>query len=234
MSAARYGSLPFQEQIDFFREKVNIPTATWTDVYAVEHEYAFTVAGAARDDLVADFRAAVEKVINDGGTLEQFRQDFDDIVKRRGWAYQGGRNWRTRVIYETNLRQSYHAGREAQMDDPELRKARPYGLYRHGGSTEPREEHLALDGTVLPLDDPFWDTWTPQNGWGCTCKKFMVSARDVERMGLSVSKRAPEIEWEDRVVGATGPNPRTVRVPKGIDPGFEYRPGRSRRQARRG
>ncbi len=56
----------------------------------------------------------------------------------------------------------------------------------------------------------------------------MVSERDLERQGLTVGP-APEIEYEDRTIGVTSPNgPRTVRVPKGIDPGFEYAPGQSR------
>lgn len=225
---AEYGSLPFAEQIEFFRQKHPELTAAWTDIYAAEHDHAFMVAGAAKADLLADFRAAVDKAIAEGTTLQAFRRDFDTIVEKHGWSYNGGRNWRTRVIYETNLRQSYHAGREAQMADPELQKRRPYGLYRHGGSEDPRPEHLAWDGLVLPLDDPWWDTHTPQNGWGCKCKKRMISAADAERMGLSVADAAPAIDWEEKTVGIRGPSPRTVKVPKGIDPGFEYRPGKSR------
>lgn len=227
MASAAYGSLPFAEQIDFFRKKVDIPTDAWTDVYAAEHNHAFMVAGA-RGEVLTDMRAAVQRFIEEGRTLAEFRKDFDAIVARTGWAYNGGRNWRTRVIYETNLRQSYNAGREAQMADPALRRARPYGLYRHGGSAEPRQQHLAWDGIVLPLDDPWWDTHTPQNGWGCSCKKYSLSERDVQRMGLKVLDQAPPIEWEEKTVGIRGSNPRTVRVPKGIDPGFEYRPGAGR------
>ncbi len=230
MASAAYGSLPFAEQIDFFRQKVNIPTKAWTDIYTAEHDHAFMVAGA-RGEVLTDMRAAVERSIKEGSTLEEFRKEFDDIVARTGWAYNGGRNWRTRVIYETNLRQSYHAGREAQMSDPALRRARPYGLYRHGGSAEPRPDHLDWDGIVLPLDDNWWDTHTPQNGWGCTCKKFMLSERDVKRMGLKVRDKAPPIEWEGKTIRNRGPNPLPVQVPKGIDPGFEYRPGASHIEA---
>jgi hypothetical protein len=231
MAATAYGSLPFDEQIEFFRAKHPVLTRAWTDVYAAEHEHAFMVAGAAKADLLSDLLAAIDQVVADGGTLAQFRKDFDDIVERHGWQYKGGRNWRTRVIYETNLRQSYNAGREAQMADPDLRRRRPYGLYRHGRSEHPRPEHLAWDGTVLPLDDPWWETHTPQNGWGCKCRKLMVSAADVERMGLQVAGQAPPVVWEEKIVGAKGPSPRTVKVPRGIDPGFEYRPGRTRATA---
>ncbi|WP_241085745.1 phage head morphogenesis protein [Candidatus Vondammii sp. HM_W22] len=224
MTSAAYGSLPFQAQIDFLKQKVSIPTAAWTDVYAGEHDHGLMVAGA-RGQVLEDVHSAIARFINQGNTLADFRKDFDGIVARTGWAYNGGRNWRTRIIYETNLRQSYNAGREAQMADPALRKGCPYGLYRHGSSAEPREEHLAWDGTVLPLDDPWWNTHSPQNGWGCSCKKFTLSKRDVQRMGLAVAEQAPPVQWEEQTVGIRGPSPRTVRVPKGIDPGFEYRPG---------
>lgn len=226
--AVSHGSLPFQEQIDYFKGKTNIPTRAWTDVYNVEHDRAFVVAGTTKQALLADMRGAVEKAITSGLTLEQFRADFDRVVSKHGWEYNGSRGWRTRVIYETNLRQSYNAGREAQMADPELRKRRPFGLYRHGDSANPRPQHLAWNGTVLPLDDPWWSSHSPQNGWGCKCKKFMVSQRDVDRQGLKVGP-APEIEYEDRTIGVNSPNgPRAVRVPKGIDPGFEFAPGQSR------
>jgi hypothetical protein len=229
--AISYGSLPFNEQLSYFRDKINLPTRSWTDIYTVEHDYAFVVAGAIKRDLLVDLRAAVEKSIAKGTTLEQFRKDFDQVIGKHGWQYQGERGWRTNVIWETNLRQSYNAGREAQMADPELRKRRPYGLYRHGDSAHPRPQHLAWNGTTLPLDDPWWATHSPQNGWGCKCKKFMLSARDVERQGLKVGP-APAIEWEDRTVGKNSPNgARAVRVPKGIDPGFEHAPGQSRLDA---
>lgn len=228
MAPAAYGSLPFKEQIAFVRSKITIPTAAWTDIYAAEHDHALMVAGA-RGDLLMDMRGAIEGFIERGETLADFRKQFDDIAARHGWAYNGGRNWRTRIIYQTNLRQSYNAGREAQIE--QVKKTRPYGLYRHGGSSDPREEHLAWDGLVLPLDDPWWDTHSPQNGWGCSCKKYTLSQRDVERMGLTVAEQAPPVEWEEKVVGSRGPSPRTVRVPKGIDPGFEYAPGKSRIQS---
>ncbi|SDI83724.1 Phage Mu protein F like protein [Pseudomonas flavescens] len=226
--AVSHGSIPFREQIDYFKNKIDLPTSSWTDIYQQEHDYAFVVAGANKRALLADLRGAVEKVITSGGTLEQFRQNFDKVVEQHGWQYNGGRGWRTRVIYETNLRQSYNAGREAQMADPALRKRRPYGLYRHGDSANPRPQHLAWNGLVLPLDDPFWATHSPQNGWGCKCKKFMLSERDLERQGLAVGS-SPAIEYEDHVIGKNSPSgPRTVRLPKGIDPGFDYAPGRSR------
>lgn len=221
-------SLPFREQAEFFRRKLNMPTEAWTDVYAQQQNYSFMVAGANRNDLVADFRAAVDKAITDGGTLEDFRRDFDEIVARYGWSYNGGRNWRSRVIFETNLNTTYMAGRYEQL--MAVREDRPYWQYLHSDAVEePRPLHEGWDGMVLRWDDPWWQYHFPTNGWGCQCRVIALSDSDLQRMGKDGPDTAPPIEWEERVIGQRSPGgPMTVRVPRGVDPGFEYVPGRSR------
>ena len=225
-------SLPFREQNEFLRRKLNLPTNGWTDVYGREHDYAFTVAGANRDDLVADFHQAVQRAIEGVTTLEQFRKDFDRIVAKYGWSYNGGRNWRSRVIYETNLRSSYMAGRYEQL--MAVGEERPYWQYLHSDAVEfPREEHEAWNGMVLRWDDPWWQYHFPVNAWGCQCGVRALSSDDLVRMGKTGPDTAPAIVWETRTIGQRSPQgPRTVQVPQGIDPGFEHIPGRSRLESR--
>lgn len=218
------GSLPFREQIEFFRRKVNMPTAAWTDLYTHEHDYAFVVAGANRDAIVSDFRAAVEKAIANGGTLEEFRKDFDRIVAKNGWDYNGGRNWRSKVIYDTNLSTSYAAGRWQQLQDA------PFWKYEHADWVEhPRQQHLAWDGLVLSREDPWWQVHYPPNGWGCQCSVRGLWPRDMQRLGKQGPDAAPDVTMVEHSIGQRSPNgPRTVSVPSGIDPGFEYAPGSTR------
>ncbi|MCW9029251.1 MAG: phage head morphogenesis protein, partial [Kangiella sp.] len=212
----QYGSLPFLEAIQFFRGKLNIPTEHWTDLWQGQHSKGFMIAGAVKSDLLSDFRQAVDKAISEGTTLADFRKDFDRIVKKHGWQYNGGRGWRSRVIYDTNIRQAYNAGRWDQIQ--RIKNRRPYLLYRHGGSANPRPMHLSWDGLVLPVDDPWWDTHMPQNGWGCSCKVFSLSESDLVRRGLKVDQ-APDngsYEWANPNTG------EKHRVPNGIDPGFAH------------
>lgn len=220
-----YGQLPFAEQIAFFRRKVNLPTHSWTDIWQGEHDHAFVVAGANRDDLVADFRAAIDKAIAQGATLEDFRKDFDAIVAKHGWSYNGGRNWRSRVIYETNLRTSYAAGRYAQIQA--IKHRRPYVQYEHSDAVEhPRPEHLAWNGLVLHVDDPWVVVhWCP-NGFGCQCAWRSLAKRDLTRLGKDGPDQAPPMNMQTVTVGTRGPTPRTVETPAGVDPGFGYAPGR--------
>ena len=227
-SAAQHTQLPFTEQIEFFRGKTNLNTESWSDVWHDAHDRAFVVAGAAHDDLVADLRGAVDKAVADGTTLDTFRRDFDAVVAKHGWTYKGGRDWRTRVIYGTNLRTSYAAGQYQQMKA--IAERRPYWRYRHSDASEhPRHQHVAWDGLVLKHDDPWWDVHYPPNGWGCKCYVEALNERGLRRLGKEGPDRAPAVRMRTVTVGAKGPTPRTVEVPEGIDPGWAYAPGQGQR-----
>lgn len=212
--------LGFQEQIDFFRSKLSLGTQTWTDIWEAAHDRSFVVAGAMKADLLDEIRQSVDKAIATGTTLETFRKEFRDTTDRLGWpgdagkGTTGGFNWRTKVIYETNLRTSYAAGREAQLADPGLQKLLPFRRYVHNDSVlHPRPQHLAWNGLTLPHDHPFWATHSPPNGWGCRCRVTAVAA---PRKGDATK---PPAGWDD-MDADTG-------APPGIDKGWGYAPGAS-------
>ncbi len=41
--------------------------------------------------------------------------------------------------------------------------------YETVGDDRVRDEHWALDGLIRPINDDFWKTHFPPNGWGCRC-----------------------------------------------------------------
>lgn len=215
--------LPFPEQIAFFRRKLGnlVPTQAWDDLIAAEHDSAFMLAGAAKADLLTDLAAAVDTAISQGTGIEAFRRDFRAIVARHGWTgWTGegsvrGEAWRVGVILRTNARTSWAAGRMAQLRAAGF----PLWVYRHGGSLEPRLQHLSWDGLVLPSDHPFWATHYPPSDWGCTC--YVLGARSdrgARRLGGDPEKQPPA-GWAriDRRTGA----------PVGIGKGWGYAPGAS-------
>lgn len=218
---------PFKYQVAAFRLRLAQlqGTVKWDDVWQAQHDRAFMVAGAMKADLLADLAAAVDKAISQGTSLEAFRKDFRALVEKNGWhgwtgeGTKGGEAWRTRVIYRTNLATSYAAGRLAQLVDQKY----PFWVYSHGGSLEPRVQHLAWDGLILPADHPFWATHAPPNGWGCSCR--VTGARSVGsayRVGGN-----PAVKLDD---GWQTVSPKTG-APVGIDKGWAYAPGASTAQA---
>ncbi len=237
-ASAEYVAQPFQAAIDYFRGKVPLPTERWTDLWEGMHARAFTVAGATREALLCDIRQAVDKAISQGTTLETFRKDFSQICARHGWSPRGGQDFRARVIYETNLSTSYAAGHYKRMTDPDVRDARPYWRYVRSSSEHPRPEHLAWVGITLPWDHPWWERHYPPNGWGCKCGVVSCSPRELRQLQAEeAAQRAtgedvttpirteapPEstYEWTDRRTG------EVRQVPKGIDPGWAYNPGKA-------
>lgn len=220
------GSLksPFEAQIAFFRRKVNVPTARWADLWREHHAHGFMVAGLARADLLEDMRQLVARA-QAGQSLSAFKAEFGRLVDAAGWEPRGGKAWRAKVIYDTNVRQAFNAGRYAQLTDPDMLKVRPYWMYQHSPESKvPRPLHKSWHGTVLRHDDPWWKTHMPMNGWGCKCRVRAVSKRDIEREGLKLLDRGPDDgsrEWIDKFTG------ETHMVPNGIDPGFDYNVGQA-------
>lgn len=214
---------PFAEQLAALRLRFADlrPTAKWDDLWQAEHERAFMVAGATKADLLADLAEAVDRAVSQGTTFETFKGEFRNIVEKHGWhGWTGegtakGEEWRMRVIYRTNIATSWAAGRMAQLVDGKFK----YWVYKHGGSREPRLQHLAWDGIALQPDHPFWATHAPPNGWGCSCLIYGArSAAGIKRVGGDPEKELPD-GWQVR-------DPKTG-APVGIDKGWDYAVGRS-------
>jgi len=221
-ATVQLGTTPFKEAVDYFRAKVNLPTESWRDLQGQMHAKAFVVAGVMREDILCDFRKAVDGAIAEGKTLQQFRKDFDSIVAKTGWQHNGTRNWRSEIIYSTNLAVAHAAGRERQMQDPVHRKLFPYGRYICMMDGLERPEHRAWHNTILPLDDPWWSTHTPPNGWRCRCRKEAVSKYDARALGIPISDKAPSDPTVEHIDRTTG---EVTQIQKGIDPGWNYNPG---------
>lgn len=228
---------PFPAAISYFENKLKLPTASYTDIYREQHAHAFVVAGATADALVEDFYNALHKALNEGTGLKQFQADFDQITTTHGWSHHGSAGWRSKLIYDTNIRQAYNAGKYAQMIS--VMHLRPYWVYRHHSIVNPRVEHQFLDNLILAADNPRWEYIMPQNGYGCQCTVDSMSQLEAndefKRQSKTGLDETPAIRWEEKTIGTTGSNPRTVKVPivthngkdTMIDPGFAYNPGKA-------
>jgi len=210
-------------------------TVRWSEMWQEEHARAFTVAKIAKLDLLAEVQAAVADVIANGGTFEQFRANVEPMLVRAGWwgqvndaALTGTADTvnvgphRLRTIYDTNLRVSRAAGRWRRIQ--ELKAVRPYLRYTAVLDARTRPAHRAWHGTILPVDDEWWDTHYPPCGWFCRCSVMQLSERDLARHGWSVTARPPMGTPQPFLrAGSTTP----VLIPEGISPGFGYNAGKA-------
>lgn len=242
--------LPPEEAIKWFREKGYALNFDWRDMWGQDHARFFSVAKATQLDLLADIHDAVDKAIAQGQTLQQFTNELHPQLEKRGWwgkdtmvdpltqqkkRVQLGSPRRLKTIYETNLRMAMAAGRweraERLKKQEKAAGRQVYLRYVCIRDGRERDEHRAWHGLILPIDDKFWETHAPPNGWGCRCKVMVLTERDVVRYGFAPSAKAPAINLQtwvnDRAQDPAG-GPVKVMVPKGIDPGFEFNPGKIR------
>ncbi|KJR41902.1 mu-like prophage Flumu F protein [Candidatus Magnetoovum chiemensis] len=221
---AQYKDLPFDEAIEYFRQKINLPTATWKDLWQEMHTRAFVIAGAMKSELLSDFRAEIAKALSEGTSIQEFRKNFDNIVSKHGWTYKGSRKWRTGVIFNTNLTVAYQAGRYKQMTTETALKAFPYWRYRTMDDRRVRPEHASWNDVTLKADDPWWSSHYPPNGWGCRCQVENITQKEMERLkaGGRIRTTAPQdgtYQWKDEDTG------EVREIPVGIDAGWAYNPG---------
>lgn len=197
----------YKEAVDYFKKKINIPTKRWNSLKGAMHTRAFTVAGAMRADILLDFRNAVDRAIEKGDSLQDFRDNFYKIASK--WraadpSFDAKMEkpkygaWRSKVIYQTNMLTAAAAAQERQARAmPDVFTHAKYVCMMLPGS---REEHKHWNGTVLPVNDPWWEKHSPPNGFGCLCEKEFISKYEMDRGDEKVT-RAPTAANDTRNIG---------------------------------
>lgn len=231
-----FSSEPAPEVRRYFEAKGLKPSFNWRDVWAEEHAFAFTVAKATELDVLTTIRDDFEKALLAGQTPEHFAKKLEPRLRELGWwgkksaidpltgeavVAQLGSPRRLKTIFWANSRTAHAAG--AWERAQRTKRALPYLVYLLGPSIEHRPHHVEREGTVLPIDDPFWDSWYPPNGWGCKCWVRQITRHEAEDMGgVSETPDIPTKTYRNKRTG------QSADIPVGIDPGWHTNPGKAR------
>jgi hypothetical protein len=244
------------EVTSYFDGKTSTPAFSWADVWAEEHAYKFTVAKAVELDVLNAFRSTISTAIAEGQGFESWKPQIEKELTKLGWwgprmvsdptGAQPDRmvnfasDRRLKTTFWANLNSARAAGQWERAQ--RSKRVLPYVLYVRTTSSDPRVEHLQWVGLILPIDDPFWRTHWPPNGWQCKCQVRMISARERDRLlgterviGQDLDGNDIKIRYTDQAPDL-GPdiqyrNRRTGEisiVPPGIDPGWQTNPGLAR------
>lgn len=218
---AREFGVTFQGAIDNLKGKLPEATMKWDDLAGPVHGKVFAIAGAVNTDVVSDIHKSLVSALEKGTTITQFRKDFDATVQKSGWTYKGKRGWRTKVIFDNNMRSAHMAGRWEQLLANQ--DNRPYLQYRTAGDARVRQQHRQWNGLIYPISDSFWQTHYPPNGWGCRCTIRAYSGIELIAKDMFVSK---PFDFKTREVISKDGEFKDI-VPLGIDPGWDHNVGQS-------
>lgn len=242
MTKLRPPGPPPREALAFFEAKGYRIGFDYRDVWKEEHNVAFTVAKAMELQVLQTVRGEVDRALRDGTTLRTFQKTLKPRLEQLGWwgkkdvedprtgdirEVQLGSPRRLETIYRTNLRTARAAGQWDRIQ--RTKDVAPLLVYRLGPSERHRPEHEAWNGVILPVDDEFWLTHMPPNGWGCKCYVVQVDEEQADRLGGSRARPdTTPVSWYNSRTG------QTEQVPRGIDPGWDYNPGITRLPTLRG
>ncbi len=242
------------DAIAYFQSKGYAITWNWGEARDEAHARAFTVAKAARLDILQDFREGLQQVLEEGLTEREWLQMMEPKLRAKGWwgkqvivdsqggaeVVQLGSPHRLRTIYRTNKFSAYQAGRYRRQKA--AAEARPYWQYIAIMDARTRPSHAALHGQVFRHDDPIWESIYPPNGFNCRCRVRTLSQARLDAEGLTVQSSAGRASEEmvdaglDKRTGEIYQKPVTVVRAKGrdgrdvefrTDPGFNVNPGRA-------
>ena len=78
----------------------------------------------------------------------------------------------------------------------------PMLTYKTQKDARVRPAHAVLDETTLPINDPFWDTYYPPNGWRCRCNVIQTAGPE-RRNDLEPSEEQTPVAFRNNP-GKTG------------------------------
>lgn len=170
----------FEEAIAWFQRRFPVTEAVLAALGEYAGERAWTVAGIAQLDVVLDVFRSIEQAIANGTPLDEWKQEMGEKL----FAAWGKRDSaRVETIFLTNVQKAYNAGRWRQVKDPLVVKARPFLGYDAilDGRTSPVCKRC--DGTLLPADDPWWESHVPPLHHRCRSTIRSFTKREADRRG---------------------------------------------------
>ncbi len=195
---------PSPEVVKYFKNKGIKGSYSWKDIFEKEHAYNFTVAKATEIEVLQTLKEDIQKAIDEGLSFRSYQKVAEERLQKLGWwgekkqidpktgkeeLVQLGSKRRLETIFNTNIRTANASGKWERID--RTKKLLPYLQYKLGSSRVHREEHKTYADTVLPVDDAFWSTHYPPNGWGCKCWVRQISNEEAQNLGISDSPPRP-------------------------------------------
>lgn len=211
-----------KEALDYLQSKGLKPGKSYDAVWREEHNNAFTVAGITNKRVLADIHKSLVKALAEGQPYGEWAKGVHKHFVKLGWDSDTNvAPRRVRTVFETNMRVAQAVGQWDRIQ--KTKSALPYLKYMLGPSERHREQHVKFAGTCLPVGHPWWDTHFPPNGYGCQCWVLQLTKGQAKQQGIT-----DDANLDDTMETYIDPDGVAHDVPIGIQPGWDYNPGKTR------
>ena len=184
------------------RDRVRVRREVFDTLLPEMKARAITAAGIEDMNALGRIQEAIAAVPEGGDWKTARKQIAAELSEQWGEAEPGkpskGAQARAETILKTNTSQAYAASRWAEQQA--FKEDFPYLLYSTRGDSRTRPSHAALDGKILPVDDPFWRDHYPPWEFGCRCIAIGMTAEEAQTKGVMTPK-------EKQRFGSTFGNP---------------------------
>jgi SPP1 gp7 family putative phage head morphogenesis protein len=170
-----------EEAIAWFQARVPLRKEEWARLQEVARRRAFTVAGVASLDLLAEVWESLVRALEEGTPYEEWKRGVREKLES-AWGKRDGQ--RVETIFRTNVQMAYQSGRWAQLQNPEVKATHPYLMYDAVLDSRTTEICRARNGTVLPADDPWWRRNWPPLHFNCRSGVRPLTEAEARRRGV--------------------------------------------------
>jgi len=181
------------DAIEYAKAREVVLPEVFYGLLAQYQQLAFTVMGLAAIAQIEAVADSLNKAIENGTSWD----DWANEAVKKNWVLSKAH---ADTIIRTNAQVAYNAG---QWRGFEIGKSLyPYLMYSSIRDTRTRPSHVKLNGVVLPVNDPYWQTHSPPMGFNCRCALIALKQRDYDKMAENGTiKEPPDVKPDSEGFG---------------------------------
>ncbi len=137
---------------------------------------AFVVSGLEDLRMAKEIRDAIAELPR-GAAWEDVKAQVAEKLEAGGFS-KAAASHRATLLLRHHGFAAY--AQEQYRNLQEMKDVFPYWQYKTMGDEKVRSSHAALDGLILPADDPFWRDHYPPWEWNCRCQVVGVTQEEYD------------------------------------------------------
>ncbi|WP_414664893.1 phage head morphogenesis protein [Horticoccus sp. 23ND18S-11] len=188
--------MPHKEASDFIKDKPAVSRAVFEQMLPEVQARTFLISGSVPLDIAQKLRDRIAD-IPAGGDWDTAKRELADSLtpylrpdpgakndagdlmseSERAAAAEMAAQRRAELLLRTHGYQAYAASQYEVMQ--RQTDVFPYWRYQTAQDDRVRDSHAALEGVVVPANDPFWRTHFPPWDFNCRCTVVPLSEADM-------------------------------------------------------